>query len=334
MSEDPAAARGAGVEETSMADRLQTGWARRLGLTAPVVCAPMGGVAGGRLAGAVSRAGALGMIGMGSAGSVAALERELARLDTGGRPFGIGLVAWGIARDPAMLERALAAAPALISVSFGDWEGADPHPSWVETVRAAGALAVTQVATVAEARRAVDAGVDAVVARGLEGGGHGDHREPRDALLAAVVEAVEVPVLAAGAVSTAEDVARVLGAGAAAAWAGTAFAACEEALTGDAARAVLIDADGADTVVSRVLDVALERPWPPRFPERLLRTPFVDRWQGREDELAADAEARAEFRAAVAAGDYSVVPLDAGEGVGSLAAVRPASEVVAALRLR
>jgi nitronate monooxygenase len=84
-------------------------------------------------------------------------------------------------------------------------------------------------------------------------------------------------------------------------------------------------------VVSRVLDVALERPWPSRFPERLLRTPFVDRWQGREDELAADAEARAGFRAAVAAGDYSVVPLDAGEGVGSLTAVRPAAEVVAAL---
>ncbi len=314
-----------------MTDGSQTAWATALGLAAPVVCAPMGGVAGGALASAVSRAGALGTIGMGSAGSVAALERELGLLDTGGRPFGIGLVAWGIERDPVMLDRALDARPALVSVSFGDWEGEDRRPTWIAAVQAAGALAVTQVATVAEARRAADAGIDAVVARGLEGGGHGDHREPRDALLAAVVAAVDVPVLAAGAVSTAEDLARVLDAGAAAAWVGTAFAACDEALTAAAARAALLDADGADTVVSRVLDVALERPWPSRFPERLLRTPFVDRWQGREDELAADAEARAEFRAAVAAGDYSVVPLDAGEGVGSLTAVRPAAEVVAAL---
>ncbi|QBE48187.1 NAD(P)H-dependent flavin oxidoreductase [Leucobacter triazinivorans] len=317
-----------------MTNGSQAEWAAGLGLAVPVVCAPMGGAAGGALASAVSRAGALGMIGMGSAGSVAALERELALLDTGGRPFGIGLVAWGIERDPAMLERALAAGPALVSVSFGDWEGEDPRPAWIEAVRASGALAVTQVATVAEARRAVDAGVDAVVARGLEGGGHGDHREPRDELLAAVVDAVDVPVLAAGAVSTAEDLAGVLAAGAAAAWVGTAFAACEEALTGDAARAVLVAADGADTRVSRVLDVALERPWPSRFPERLLRTPFVDRWQGREDELAADAEARAAFRAAVAAADYSVVPLDAGQGVGSVTAVRPAAEVVAALAHR
>ncbi|PRI10083.1 NAD(P)H-dependent flavin oxidoreductase [Leucobacter massiliensis] len=314
-----------------MSETAQTDWARDLGLTAPLVCAPMGGVAGGVLASAVSRAGALGMIGMGSAGSAAALERELARLDTGGAPFGIGLVDWGIARDPDMFERALAAGAALVSVSFGDWEGADPPPSWIEAVRASGALAVTQVATAEEARRAADAGVDAVVARGLEGGGHGDHREPRDALLAEVLSAVEVPVLAAGAVSGPEELRRVLDAGAAAAWVGTAFAACTEALTADAARDALLAADGTQTLVSRVLDVALERPWPSRFPERLLRTPFVECWHGREAELAADAEARAEFRAAVAAADYATVPLDAGQGVGALTAVRTAAEVVAEL---
>ncbi len=104
-----------------MTNGLQTDWAEGLGLRVPIVCAPMGGVAGGALASAVSRAGGLGMIGMGSAGSAHALERELALLDTGGAPFGIGLVAWGIERDPAMLDRALGARPALVSVSFGDW---------------------------------------------------------------------------------------------------------------------------------------------------------------------------------------------------------------------
>lgn len=318
-----------------MSDGGLSDWAETLGLTAPIVCAPMGGVAGGRLAAAVSRAGGLGMIGMGSAGSVPALERELRALDaaagSGGAPFGIGLVAWGIARDPELLDRALAAGPSLVSVSFGDWESPG-DAAWIERVHAAGAQAVTQAATADEAKRAADAGVDAVVARGREGGGHGDHREPLHALLAEVVRAVDVPVLAAGAIGSARDVERVLDAGAAAAWVGTAFAACEEALTPPGAREALIRGSGADTVVTRVYDVALERPWPRRFPERLLRTPFVDRWHGREDALANDAEARAAFAAAAGAGDYSIVPVDAGEGVGGVTRVRPAAEVVALLR--
>ncbi|MEJ6490741.1 nitronate monooxygenase [Leucobacter sp. USCH14] len=312
-----------------------TDWAGSLGLTAPIVCAPMGGVAGGRLAAAVSRAGGLGMIGMGSAGSVAALERELRALESGagvdGAPFGIGLVAWGIERDPELFERALAARPALVSVSFGEWSGPSVDTAWIERVHAAGAQAVTQAATADEARRAADAGVDAVVARGSEGGGHGHHREPLHALLASVVHAVEVPVLAAGAISTARDVERVLDAGAAAAWVGTAFAACEEALTSTGARESLIRGTADDTLVTRVYDVALGRPWPERFPERLLRTPFIDRWHGREDALANDSVARAEFAAAAEAGDHAIVPVDAGEGVGSITRVRPAAEVVALL---
>ncbi|UOQ56156.1 nitronate monooxygenase [Leucobacter allii] len=317
-----------------------TAWARGLGLAAPVVCAPMGGVAGGALAAAVSLAGGLGTIGMGSAGSVPALERELAARETAlahagtdpaASPFGIGLVAWGIARDPALLERALAAGPTLVSVSFGEWGAPDPGAAWIPAVHGIGALAVTQAATVAEARAAADAGVDAVVARGREGGGHGDHREPRDALLAEVRAAVGIPVLAAGAVAGAADLARVLDAGAAAAWVGTAFAACTEALTPAAAREVLFASRGEETLVSRVYDVALGRPWPARFPERLIRTPFVDRWHGREDALAADEAARAEFRAAAAAGDYRVVPVDAGTGVDALTEERSAAEVLAAL---
>ena len=312
-----------------------TDWARSLGLTAPIVCAPMGGVAGGALAAAVSRAGALGMIGMGSAGSVASLERELDALGdgfgAGGAPFGIGLVAWGIARDPEMFERALAAGPSLVSVSFGEWGDLHADTSWVERVHSCGAVAVTQAATADEARQAADAGVDAIVARGSEGGGHGDHQRPRDALLAEIIAAVDAPVLAAGAISTARDVSRVLDAGAAAAWVGTAFAACEEALAPAPAREALIRGSAADTVVTRVYDVALGRPWPKRFPERLLRTPFVDRWHGREDELAGDAEARATFAAAAEAGDYSIIPVDAGEGVGSVTRVRPAAELVALL---
>lgn len=305
-------------------------WAAELGLRAPIVCAPMGGAAGGRLASAVSRAGALGMIGMGSTVSQEKLSSEIALLDTGGAPFGIGFVHWGIEQDPRLLDIALDAGPALVSVSFVEWDR-NPDLRWIERVRSSGAVVATQVATVEEALAAVVAGVDAVVARGEEAGGHGDHRHPCRDLLRAVLEAVDVPVLAAGAVSTAGDVADALEAGAAAVWAGTAFVACPEALTSDAARRVLLAADGDQTTVTRVEDIALGYPWPERFPERVVRTDFIDRWQGREEELAVDEAARAEFRAAAQAGDLSVVPVNAGRGVGLLREARPAAEVVAAL---
>lgn len=324
-------------------EHSNTGWARALGLEAPIVCAPMGGAAGGRLAAAVSLAGGLGMIGMGSAGSKVALERELEAFETAvttattsgsaGKPdtkipFGIGMVDWAITKHPDMFERALAAAPTLISVSFGAWQTGSSAPAWVASARAVGAYTVTQVATVNEARAAEAAGVDALVARGLEGGGHGDHVEPLATLLKDVRGAVEIPVLAAGAVSTHADVVRVIEAGAAAAWVGTAFAACEESLTLPAARDVMIAAGGSETMVTRIYDIALDRPWPAKFPERLIPTSFIESWHGREDELAVNEHAKREFREANAANDFTVVPVDAGQGVGLVTRVRPAAEVL------
>jgi nitronate monooxygenase len=105
-------------EETIVA--LPTEWSRALGLAAPIVNAPMGAVAGAALAAAVSRAGGLGMIGMGSTGSAALLDEELRNLSELGRPFGISLVDWVITNEPARLEAAIAAKPALLSASFGD----------------------------------------------------------------------------------------------------------------------------------------------------------------------------------------------------------------------
>lgn len=321
---------GAHPEETQRGEVHPGAWAQALGLRVPLVCAPMGGVAGGALAGAVSRAGALGMIGLGSAASVDLFERELARLDTGGAPFGVGLVGWVVQRQPTLLECVLEAAPTVVSVSFLEW-GEVRGAGWIRDIHRAGAQLITQVSTAEEARLAEAAGVDAVVARGLEAGGHGDPQHTRDALLGAVLGAVRVPVLAAGAVADRDDVRRVIDAGGSGAWVGTAFSACEESLTSAAAREVLLRATGEQTIVSRVLDVALDLPWPARFPERLLRTPFVEQWQGHEEALAADAVARAAFREAYAADDFQVVPLDAGMGVGALTAVESADAVVARL---
>ena len=80
---------------------LSTPWSEAMTLTAPVLNAPMGGVAGGALATAVSAAGGMGMIGVGSAGTAALVERESVYPQQAGVPFGIGLLDWAVARDPA-----------------------------------------------------------------------------------------------------------------------------------------------------------------------------------------------------------------------------------------
>jgi nitronate monooxygenase len=293
-----------------------------MGLLVPIANAPMGGVAGGALAAAVSAAGGLGMIGVGSAGSVGLLERESGVPREMGARFGIGLIDWAIQRDPGLLRAAIAAHPVLLSVSFGDdW-------SWAEQASEAGIVTAAQVYDGDEARRAADAGIEVVVARGAEGGGHGKATVATLPLLEAVLDAVTVPVLAAGGISTSRGLAAVLAAGASGVWLGTAFAACPESLASDGARWALLKASGRDTVMTSVFDAALGYPWPPEYPERVLCNEFTRRWSGREEEVASNGEARAALTAAISDNDFTIAPVNAGQGVGLLTEIRPAKEVL------
>jgi nitronate monooxygenase len=298
---------------------LSTPWSRRMGLRAPVINAPMGGVAGGRLAAAVSAAGGLGMVGMGSAGSTSSLQAELPHVPG---TFGIGLVDWVIRKEPELLDAALAARPVLVSVSFGT------DLSWVRRAHEAGIAAATQVYNSVEAQRAQDAGIDLLVARGSEGGGHGDAAIGTLPLLDAVLDVVSVPVLAAGGIASPRSLAAVLAAGADGAWLGTVLSACTEALTTDASRRALVAARETDTTSTRVFDIVRGLPWSRRFPSRVLRNDFVARWSGHEDELADDHAVQDELAAAIAADDPRTAPVDAGQGVGMVTGVVPVAEVI------
>lgn len=299
---------------------LSTEWSRSIGIDVPIVNAPMGGAAGGALAAAVSRAGGLGMIGMGSSATAEKLAVELPHVSNLNRPFGIGMVDWVVAGQPDLLDTALAAGPALLSISFGErWD-------WVQRAHDAGVLAAAQVADPTSAQRAVDGGVDVVIARGAEGGGHGQPLLGTLPLLSELLDRVDVPVLAAGGISSGRGLAAVLAAGASAAWVGTAFTACTESLLSDATREQLLAASNTDTVTTRAFDVALGYAWPPSLPERVLRNDFSDRWDGHEDSL--DADAAAELSEAIRGEDFTRSPINAGQGVGALAAVRSAAEVI------
>ena len=298
---------------------LSTPWSARTGLRVPIVNAPMGGVAGGQLAAAVTAAGGLGMVGMGTAGSTSSLHAELPHVHG---TFGIGLVDWVIRKEPALFDAALAARPVLVSVSFGT------DLSWARRVRDAGIASATQVYNSAEAQRAQDAGIDLLVARGCEGGGHGDATIGTLPLLDAVLDVVSVPVLAAGGIASPRSLAAVLAAGASGAWLGTVLSASPEALTSDASRRALVAARETDTTSTRVFDIVRGLPWSKRFPSRVLRNDFVARWSGHEDALADNPDALDELAAAIAADDRGTAPVDAGQGVGMVTGVAPVGLVI------
>jgi nitronate monooxygenase len=293
-------------------------------LSVPVVAAPMAGVGTGRLAAAVSAAGGLGMIGLGPTSTAERVRAECAVAREGGR-FGVGLMAWAMAQDDSLVDVVAAEAPALVSVSYG------PYERWIEQLQAAGVVVATQVGTLDEAIAAERAGVDVLVARGGEGGGHGRNAVATLPLLQSVLDAVDAPVLAAGGIGTARGLAAVLAAGAAGAWVGTAFLTCAEAATSPAARQRILAAGDTDTAYGRVFDVGQRLPWPPEYGGRGLRNDFFDRWVGREDELAQDDAASAELLAARRQGDFDTACIYVGEGVGMLREERTAAEVVADL---
>jgi len=290
------------------------------GIEHPIVLAPMGGVAGGRLVAAVAEGGGLGMIG-GGRGDADWLQRECALAASGTeRPWGIGLLSWAIDQDT--IAAAIAWRPAAIMLSFGD-----PAP-FAPAIHDAAIPLIVQVTSMAEARRALDVGADVVVAQGTEAGGHGGGRSTLPFVPAVVDVAGAVPVLAAGGIADGRGLAAALVLGAAGAVVGTRFEATTEALL-DADEATAILAAGAsDTILGRVADVAADAGWPAVYPARTLRNAFTDTWQNREDELGDDDEALNEFRAGVDRADMDYVPVWAGEAVDLITELHGASALV------
>jgi nitronate monooxygenase len=295
------------------------------GLRVPVVSAPMAGPGEGPLAAAVSAAGGLGMIGVRGSRDAAWIAEQSAVARAGGGAFGIGLMAWALEDAPEQLDAAVAARPALVSVSFGAFE---PH---VRRLREAGVRVTTQIGNLEEALRAEEAGVDLVVARGGEGGGHGRDDVGTLPLLQTVLDRLSVPVVAAGGIAGPRGLAAVLAAGAVGAWVGTAFLACPEASTSPAGRRALLSATDTGTAYGRVFDVAQRVAWPPEFGGRALRNDFFDTWDGRLAELAQDDDAAERLRQAREAEDYGTAFVYAGQGVGLLNEARSAAEVLADL---
>ncbi|WP_267347306.1 nitronate monooxygenase [Sphingomonas sp. GM_Shp_2] len=278
--------------------------AARLNLSLPLVQAPMAGVSTPAMAAAVCEAGGLGSVALGAsdaAGAAAMIADLRART---ARPFAVNLfvhaaphddadraAAWidalaptfaevdavpptalraiypSFAEDDAMLALLLATRPAVVSFHFGL-----PGAARIAALRAAGCLLLASVTSPGEAAAARAAGIDVLVAQGIEAGGHRGVFDPAardDALgtlaLVRLLARGSLPVIAAGGIMDGAGVDAALALGAVAAQLGTAFIACPESAADDAYRAALMGPGAAHTVMTRAISGRPARCLPNRF---------------------------------------------------------------------
>jgi NAD(P)H-dependent flavin oxidoreductase YrpB (nitropropane dioxygenase family) len=253
------------------------------------------------------------------------------RLDAIGertRAFGVNLIEPLL--EPGVLETAAGRAP-LIELYLGE-----PTRALVERASAEGAIVSWQVISGEEARAAEQAGCQVVVARGIEAGGRAKGGIGLLPLLDEVLEAVEIPVVAAGGIATGRGVAAVLAAGAAAARVGTRFLAADEAATHPVYREALFAAGAHDTVLTD----AFSAPPAPRSGHRVLRS-ALEAAQALDEEVIGEMNLGsrrvpvvrfgADNPPADATGHVEAMALYAGQGVGAVRRSQPAAEIVAEL---
>jgi len=303
---------------------VRTPFTELVGCRVPIQLAGMGGVVTPELAAAVTNAGGLGMIGvpMLPAEVVASLLERIAKLAQG--PFGATFLMPFLDREA--LEVAASRAR-VVELFFGD-----PDAAIVDAIHRGGALASWQVGSCDEAVAAERAGCDLIVAQCAAAGGHVRGTIGLMPLLSQVLDSVRVPVLAAGGIATARDVAGALATGAAGVRIGTRFLAAAETDMHPTYLAALFAARAEDTVLTTAYSVG----WPDA-PHRVLRS----------------AVAAAEALDAPIAGETPIGPtrmpiprfgvyppigsttgrvdamaLYAGESVGAVKLVQPAAEIL------
>jgi nitronate monooxygenase len=295
----------------------------------PIQLAPMGSVAATpSLPLAVATAGGHGMypaLGLPPAAIAPVVDALAERTGAFGVNFIVPLM------DRGSLELAVGRAP------YIDFFLADPDPALVEIVRASGAVCGWQVESEREARAAEAAGCDVVIAKAWESGGRKRIEGPTLLpLLDAVLEAVSLPVIAAGGIASARGVAAALAAGAHGVRVGTRFIAAAESDAHPAWVQAVIDATAEDALVSSLFNVGLPEPGP----HRVLRSSIEAAEALADDDAGVIRLAGAEipvprFGAQPptrdSTGAVEAMPFYAGQSAGAVRRIQPAAEIMADL---
>ena len=317
-----------------MTEGLTTPLTDLLGIAAPIVQAPISDLVRPPLVAAVSNAGGLGMHPF-SWRDPATLEGVIAETRAlTAKPFAVNL-ALNMDQDKR-LGICLDAGVTLVSFFWGD------SSPLVGRVHAAGATAMQTVASADEAKRAVDAGVDVIVAQSWEAGGHVRGEVGGMALIPTVVDAAgDVPVIAAGGIADGRGLAAALMLGASGVWMGTRFVASCEAITHPGYLGRLIAACETGTEIGTLFDLD----WPDA-PHRTMRNSTIEAWraagsppsgarpgEGEAVAIRSDGSPVLRYESEPPAndmtGDWEAMTLYAGQGVALIGEVKPAADIVA-----
>ena len=288
----------------------------------PIMLAGMGGVSYAELVAAVSNAGGYGVLGM--AGRGPDFIRDQMRLvkTLTDKPFGVDLLA-------ASPESLTASVDVIIEEGASSFVAGLGVPMPImEKLKKAGLTVMVVCGAVKHAVKAEQAGCDAVICQGGEGGGHTGLVGTMP-LVAQAVEAVKVPVVAAGGLYDGRGLAAALSLGAVGVWMGTRFIASKEAHAGELYRETILEASDEDTVRTRSYSGK---------PMRVKKNPYVEDWEKRPQDIQPfPMQAMISHNAGVMGGiggqiegldpDKSCFAM--GQSAGGVREVLPAAEIVA-----
>jgi len=300
---------------------LRTPLCDLLGVDKPIMLAGMGGVSYAELCAAVSNAGGFGVLGM-AGRTPRDIETEMAEVRRRtSKPFGVDLLAASPESLTASVEVIISGGASVFVAGLGV-----PLPI-IARLKAGGVKVMVVCGAVKHAVKAEEAGCDAVICQGSEGGGHTGLVGTLP-LVAQAVEAVKLPVVAAGGLYDGRGLAAALALGAVGVWMGTRFIASAEAHAGDLYRQAVVEARDEDTVRTRCYSGK---------PMRVRANAYVADWERRTDEIQPfPQQAIASSRAGVMGGiggqiegldpDRSCFAM--GQSAGGVRSVRPAAEIV------
>lgn len=306
-------------------------WTQLLNIRLPIQLAPMGNMTPPELVAAVTRAGGLGMFSgpdLPPDALRAALQQVRHLIGQEGR-FGAGFLMPFLDPDCAAIAAEIADAVEF----FYD----EPDPALVNLVHKYGARCGWQIGSVDEAKTAVEAGCDYIVAQGVEAGGHVRGAAPLLDLIPAVSSAAAVPVVASGGLGDAASVAAAFDAGADAVRIGTRFLAAEESVAHPEYIAALVNATADDTVLTTAYSVM----WP-EAPHRVLASAIKAANEAPDvvGEMAVGGERRPVLKFLIVPPDRSMtgnigaMALYAGRSVEHVHGIQPAAAIVQELLAR
>jgi enoyl-[acyl-carrier protein] reductase II len=290
------------------------------GIEYPIFLAGMGQVAYAEVCAAVSEAGGFGTLGMvgASPDQIGAEMRKVRRLTK--KPFGVDLLQALPDQVEAAIDVIIGEGAAAFIAGLGV-----PGPV-IGRCHAGGVKVISMCGTVRHAQSAEAAGCDVVVAQGTEAGGH-TGKVATMALVPQTVDAVRIPVLAAGAIVDGRGLAAALALGAQGIWMGTRFIASREARAAQQFKERILEAQGTETIVTRCYSGK---------PMRVISNPYVEEQERSPEaikrfpeQLIRSAMAGVMNYVDDAATDPHKTCMPAGQGIGAIGDILPAGEIVA-----